>query len=640
MSTPALIARPDIPNNQIFYEEGWVMIQFRYSPALVDAVKLIHGRTWHPAQKCWRVPTGSIREIRKFAEKHNFQTSPEIDAIPDMELSLVPSVEVSGEKFHVHFAYDRDLISKIRDIPTAKWSKEDGCWRVDTAAAQELTEFIRTTSALVNGQALTILKGVKEDYAKIALSSAKDADIEIPTLMGTLRPFQKAGIVYALQARRTFIADEMGLGKTVQAIATLEVAGTFPAVIVCPSILKSNWQREFAKWLPHRSVEVLNGSNGAPRMQWSDVIIINYDILHGWVNCLPEIQALVVDESHYTKSTNARRSKAAIELADKVIDDGIILCLSGTPVLNNSTELIGQLRILKRLPEFGGVKGFRKRYGNNNNLVELNRKLRSTCFIRRRKDDVLSELPPKQWATIYVDGETSVMKEYRQAEDDLIGYLAEKARRLALESGMTSQEAQGAAWIAAMKASAAEHLVAVTALKQLAAKAKMQAADEWIREFLESGKKLVAFGWHRVIVDQIADKFANGQKIQGGMKDEDRQATIDRFQTVEEQKVISCNIKAGGVGLTLTAASDVAFFELGWNPGEMDQAADRCHRIGQRDSVTAWQILTKGTIDEDIAQLIEQKRGVVDAATDGVDDITDKTSILGDLLVRLASRGM
>jgi len=240
-----------------------------------------------------------------------------------------------------------------------------------------------------------------------------------------------------------------------------------------------------------------------------------------------------------------------------------------------------------------------------------------------------------------VEGDSKVMTEYKKAEADIVRYLADLAHMLALESGADTEEAADAAWKKALRARAAEQLVAISTLKQLAAKAKMESAKEWIGNFLANDKKLVVFGWHRDVVDAIADNFSNGVKIQGGLTGEKRQTAVDLFQTEDKQKVIACNIKAAGVGLTLTAASDVLFLEQGWTPADMEQAVDRCHRIGQQDSVTGWLMLTKDTIDEDIAMLIDRKRAIVNRAIDGSDQDDDvEGSMLGDLLVSLAERGL
>ena len=435
------------------------------------------------------------------------------------------------------------------------------------------------------------------------------------------------------------IADEMGLGKTVQALAVLGAANAYPALIVCPASLKLNWQREARKWLPGTTVEILGGTRPGIVPDF-DIAVINYDVLSSWVGHLPPLRALVLDEAHYIKSAGAIRTKAAIQLSDNMTPNGLRVCLTGTPVMNAPGELLTQLRFMQRLDDFGGARDFKDRYGRGKHLSELNRRLRATCFVRRRKTDVLTELPPKRWSEVLVEGDPTIMRDYRKAELDIVTFLAERARQAAEESGATTLEARQAAADQAIRAQAAEHLVAITALKRLAARAKMPAVREWIEDFKASGSKLVAFAHHTEIVNILTTEFADGCAVGGGASNEDRQSAVDRFQSDEGQTVIACSLKAAGVGLTLTAASDVLFVEQGWTPADMDQASDRCHRIGQTDSVTAWNMIAAGTIDEDIAALIANKRMVVDAITDGVTvEGNEPGSILSDLLVRLSHRG-
>lgn len=434
------------------------------------------------------------------------------------------------------------------------------------------------------------------------------------------------------------IADQMGLGKTVQALAVLAATEAFPALIVCPASLKMNWQREAERWIPGRSVQILSGTK--PHRTEADVLILNYDILDGWADAIDGLRAVILDESHYIKNGATIRTKAAIRLSDRLDPEAIRLCLTGTPVVNVPGEIVTQLRFLHRIEEFGGVAEFRNRYQTGKNLPELNRRLRASLMVRRRKDDVLTELPPKRWSSIVVEGDPTIMREYRKAEDDIVFFLAEQARRNAEASGATTEEAKRAAWEQATRAEAAQHLVAVTALKKLAARAKVSAARQWIADFVETGSKLVLFAHHREIVDLLDEEFAHGCSISGDTPILDRQAAVDRFQNVEEQKTIACSLKAAGVGITLTAASDLLFLEQGWTPADMDQASDRCHRFGQTDSVTAWTMICAGTIDEDIASLIASKRIIVDAATDGIEPEGERGSVLGDLLIRLTEKGL
>lgn len=432
------------------------------------------------------------------------------------------------------------------------------------------------------------------------------------------------------------IADEMGLGKSVEAIAILEARNAFPALIVCPASLRLNWQREINRWLPRRTVEVIGGTRPDHGVEWADVIIVNYDVLDAWADDLPTLHGVVLDESHYIKNGATNRTRAAIRISDNSPANAVRLCLTGTPIVNTPSEIVTQLRFLHRIGEFGGVGAFRKRYGTGENLPELNRRLRSSCMLRRRKIDVLTELPPKRWATVTVEGHDGVMRKYREAEADIVNYLADEARRVAQESGATTEESRRAAWERATRIGAAQQLVAIGVLRRLATDAKLLATTAWISDFLTSGSKLVVFAHHRDVVQLLADQFADGCVIAGDTPMAERQLNVDRFQNDDDCRVIVCSMKAAGVGLTLTAASDVLFVEQGWTPADMDQAADRCHRLGQTDSVTAWNLLCADTIDESIARLIEWKRTVVDVATDG----GTSGSVLGDLLVALAEQGL
>lgn len=433
------------------------------------------------------------------------------------------------------------------------------------------------------------------------------------------------------------IADEQGLGKTVQALAILEASNAYPAIVVAPTSVRLNWQREIRNWLPHRTIDIAYGTKGDPKQ--ADITIVGWDTLHAWEPRLSPF-AVVFDEAHLAKNGQARRTQSAVALADRARDNGgYVIALTGTPVLNRVGELVSQLRIIGRLNEFGGARGFKMNYKAPESRPLLNRQLRARCFVRRRKDDVLKELPPKRYAQLLIEGDPAIMRKYRKAEEDIVRYLAQIVQDAAIASGLDTESARKAAGEKALRAQSAQHLVAVTTLKQIAVEAKRHAIDQWLADFTATGKKVVVFGWHRNIVQWVAEAYGDGCRIQGGMPDDEKQACIDKFQNDDTQQVISCSIKAAGVGITLTAASDVLFIEQGWNPADQDQASDRCHRIGQTDSVTVYTALCNETVDEDIYELIQSKRQIVNAITDGTAPDSDQDdSILGELLVRLANR--
>ncbi len=431
------------------------------------------------------------------------------------------------------------------------------------------------------------------------------------------------------------IGDEMGLGKTAQALAVCQALQAETVLIICPSTLRLNWVREIRKVLGRTDVDVLLGTKPRPvRERFS---VIGYDVLYAWAELL-SADVLIMDEVHAVKSWTARRTKAAIQVSDRVrLRGGVVLGLSGTPVLNRPVELGSVLRALGLLDSVGGVNRLAGVGDNPRALVALNSELRRTAYLRRKKADVLTELPEKRWVTLVVDGDSQAMKVYKKAEKDIVRFLAERAKELQASLGASHDDQMKASWEAALRAESAQYLVAITHLRKLALDAKRDAVFAWVEEFKTTGKKLVLFGWHREPLQACAEKFGCKLVI-GGLSDTEKQEAIDDFQDSDGNWLIGCSLKAGGVGITLTQASDVVFLEQGWNPADMDQAVDRCHRIGQRDSVTGWVTICAETIDEDVAELIEIKRKMIGGIVDGVVSGEQEGSVLADLVVRLSQK--
>lgn len=619
--------------NSVTLEGGHLVIRTQYDPELVAQIRQLPQRRWDAKEKVWYVAPKYHREVKNIADNFSIEFSVETENIPTQDTNDV-HITYDTDTFYLTFDYDIVLLEKVRAIPRARYSAIMKAWSAPKESAVEVLQFAEDVEAIVDPSCHEVLEEAKKEAEQVSASRATTSNFEVVGLGGELMPFQKAGVEYAVKVKRTFIADEMGLGKTVQALATIQHLNAYPAVVVTPASLKINWLREGRKWLPGKKIVLLRGRQG--ELPEADVFVVNYDILDYWTLKLRNMKATVFDESHYCKNPKAKRTKAAIMLADRTQE--VVLCLSGTPILNNATELTAQLRILGRLKEFGGAMKFRETFSSTRHLPELNRKLRASMYVRRRKVDVLTELPPKRWSEIVVEPSGEGYKKYREAESDLITYLAQQAHLNAEKAGATTDEAREAALIAAMRAQAAEQLVAVNTLKRLASEAKYSSAIEWIDNFLTSGNKLIVFTWHNDLADRIASHY-KAVKLTGKTPLEDRNTAIDSFQKDADCKVFVSTMKAGGVGITLTAASDVLFLEQGWTPADMDQAADRAHRIGQRDSVTAWNLIAEGTIDEDIRELIAYKRELVDATTDGK-QLEDKQNILTDLLVRLAKRGV
>jgi hypothetical protein len=553
----------------------------------------------------------------------------ELDEQNEPQLTLIPG-------------WDLSPVEAFRKLPESRPFERAGrffdrgrSWKfgvpADPALAEGLQAFVDAHPAVVlepsaREQLDEMLAEHARAQATVALSYAEDAELELE-LGGELHPFQRAGVRYALERRRTFIADEQGLGKTVQALATLEADDAFPAVVVCPASMKLTWEREAHIWLPGRSVALLEGRGEG---EWpkealeAEILVLNYDILDAHFERLAQRvpRALILDESHYVKNARAQRTKAALALAGMLPEGALRLNLTGTPVLNRPEELVSQLRVLGRLKEFGSGARLARRFRNAGSDDRLHWNLRAHCYVRRTKKQVLPQLPAKRHDTVPVL--LSNEAEYRLAEKDVVAWLQ------TLPLDLRTIDAKVAA------ALRAEQLVRLNQLRQLAAAGKMPTALAWIGDFLESGEPLVVFAEHIAIQKELVAHFPHSVHILGSDSQRRRQDAVDAFQDEDGPQLIVCSMRAASQGITLTRASNVAFLELDWTPARHDQAEDRLHRIGQDSAVTAWYLLAPETIDETMATLLERKRTVIDAVTEG--DVREEGPLVDQVVRELRAR--
>lgn len=513
--------------------------------------------------------------------------------------------------------YEIALLPILRDLDGGGWDKGLKCWR----------------AALTPGNVKTLLRqgftfspeAREAVQRRIDLSRQRKqqaaAVLEVPGLKRSLRPFQEEGLRYIeAHSGRALLADEMGLGKTVQALAYLQLHPELrPAVIVCPACVKLNWACEAAAWTADPPALVLEGRK-AEAVDDAPLLIVNYDILPGWVEELRQRRprAVVLDECHYTKNRKAARTKAVKDLCEAVPH---VLALSGTPILSRPIEFYETLALLAPrifgnwwwyINQFCGLSvgyGGAMNTGGASNTDKLHALLKQHVMIRRLKADVLPELPPKSRTKLPLS--ITNRTEYNRAALDFRGWLREHEGR-ELDGGVA--------------------LARLEALRQLSLAGKMAEALAWIRDTLESVEKLVIFTWHREALAELRRQFATiSTSLDGDTPPLQRNACVQRFQQDPDCRLFLGNIKAAGVGITLTAASHVAFLELPWTPGEVVQAEDRLHRIGQGAAVNVWFLLAQGTVDEDIHALLDDKLDTVSGILDGKGA---SLNILPDLLWR------
>ena len=404
-------------------------------------------------------------------------------------------------------------------------------------------------------------------------------------------------------------------GKSLQSISWVWMRReiSIPALVVCPSCLKVNWQREVYKWTGFTKTQILTGLKPTRIHPDVEVAIINYDILDrkdgsGWIEDLKSFgfKTVIADECHAVSNRKAISAKAMRSLSLKVDH---FIAMTGTPILNRPAELYMPLKMVRK-DLFADFMSYALKFANAkqgfwgwdfsgaSNVDELNQLLTSTVMLRRKKEDVLKDLPPKRIATQAIELGESGMKIYGKAMESF-------------RSGNAKNTADA--------------LMELAKLRKATMLGKMAGCLEWIEDFLESGEKLVVFAWHKEALNMLQDalKKYNPVRIDGEVPSDKRMPLVDKFQNDKDCKVFLGQIKAAGVGLTLTAASNVAFVEFHWSPAIMDQASSRCHRIGQTESVTSWYLLGVDTIDEYMAEVLDRKLKIIDALVDGQEVIDD-----------------
>lgn len=527
----------------------------------------------------------------------------------------MPAINViqTGSRFEAHFKFDY----ATKDLVKAAGFRFDGTRKVwytqDPTVAAKVSSPDLAKALNAEAQAKR-----EADAKAIAASSAVSADVAVPFPAGlSARPYQLAGIAYALGRAATLIGDEPGLGKTIQAIGIVNADPSIGRVLViCPASLKLNWRLELVKWLARPlTVGIANG--GFPT---TDVVIVNYEQVAKWRKHIDAFapDLLVVDEVHLTKNPEAQRTKAILGYYDrrskaqtaKPIAAARRVFMTGTPIVNRPIEL---WTLVQALDPNGLGKSWwtyahrycnahRTEYGmdvsGSSNLDELQSKLRAACMVRRLKADVLKELPAKRRQIIVLPAES-----------------AEAKASIAREQGIVPEEYRDAVEALAEVEVGFEDFSRV---RHETALAKVPQVIEHIREALEETDKVVVMAHHLDVVGMVRAAFPDiSVVLTGETPIEQRQEAVSRFQSDPGTRLFVGTIRAAGVGITLTAASRVVFVELDPVPGIMSQAEDRCHRIGQDESVLVQHLVFDGSIDARIAHILVGKQSVLDEAMDG-----------------------
>ncbi|WP_252959100.1 DEAD/DEAH box helicase [Pseudomonas simiae] len=534
-------------------------------------------------------------------------------------------------------------IYDLKDYPKSagfNWSKPLTAWV--TPSFVNVLNLIESLKESEEGYTTTPDFDYQSDIAetelnkRLSASSKTSSQFVVPAPIGLhYLPYQKAGIEYAVAKGNALIADEMGLGKTIQAIGVINFQKSKKILIVCPATLKSNWKRELKKWLVNpelsKSASVLTSKSKIDTHREYAADVINYDILGKQINSLTaqNYDYIIFDESHYLKNPKANRTISALSIPCKNF-----IALTGTPFLNNPYEIFTIAN--KLAPEsFKSYGSFGYRYCSGIfdtkiaphfliNLNELQTKLKEAGMIRRLKKDVLAELPDKIHSVVPMPCDHASLKIAIKGEMAVV----EKAHKLyeGIIKTMSKYDPSHMVYRAAAKDLAdlrGNFLSQLMLVRKISAVAKAPLVAEYIIEAVESQGKVVFFAHHQDVLDLIESTLHKAGlktvRIDGKVPTARRQELVDEFQNGDAQVFIG-SIKACAEGITLTAASTVMFGEMDWTPAKMVQCEDRCHRIGQKDTVNVVNLVIENSIDDFLSSILHNKNIVISKLLDEGDD--------------------
>jgi len=480
---------------------------------------------------------------------------------------------------------------------------EDGSLRFQGAKALLLDHWLSQESDVRFDQAASKLR------TRLRALGTPKAATPTKGFSGELRGYQTEGLGWLRYLQELGIhgclADDMGLGKTVQVLALLwdrQQAQAAPSLVVAPKSLLENWERECHRFTPEMNPMVLSGSDRPKSLEdlpEADLYITSYPLLLrdiDWLRDKP-FDYVILDESQAIKNANTRTFKAC-----RLLRADHRLTMTGTPVENRVEDLCSQLEFLNPGLLPGGAP-------EGEALQRFGESLRP-FLLRRTKEDVASDLPDKIEETLYVDLPPSQRKLYDELRTHYRTSLASSVKN----KGMGRSKIMVLEALLRLR-QAACHPALVRDMKRDPGSAKFDCLEELIQDILPAGHKVLVFSQFTKLLDLFAQRLKKQkidfERLDGRVKH--REPRIRRFQEDPECGVFLISLKAGGVGLNLTAADYVILLDPWWNPAAEAQAIDRAHRIGQTKNVFAYRIVARDSIEEKILELQQQKRGLANA---------------------------
>ncbi|XP_052532477.1 SWI/SNF-related matrix-associated actin-dependent regulator of chromatin subfamily A-like protein 1 isoform X3 [Tympanuchus pallidicinctus] len=653
-------ANPVTKGKCVKHGEDRFQVEVGYNAELIALFKKIPTRKYDPTMKKWNF---SLEDYSSFMEAASQLSSVilaplegenavELSSGPHFSSSGVdmvsllnmcknwkkPSAHVKGKcvlisrsRFEVDIGYSAEVVGVFKQMNSRNYDMKTRKWNF---LLEDYPKLMKVFQNLVSVEVEPLPGTVIQAFAAQIQNSTSqkmdfpDADLSVvdSEIVTSLMPFQREGVNFAvLRNGRLLLADDMGLGKTVQAICIAAYyRKEWPLLVVTPSSVRFTWAEAFHRWLPSLRPGSTNVIvTGKDSLTASLINIISFDLLSKMDKQLKStFQVVIIDESHYLKNIKTARCRAAMALLKAARR---VILLSGTPAMSRPAELYTQIAAVQPgfFPQFHtfGLRYCDAKkmpwgwdYSGSSNLAELKILLEESIMIRRLKSDVLSQLPAKQRKMVVVAPEGINAKTKAM--------LAAEAKKMAKGYESKQQEKE-----------------ALLLFYNRTAEAKIHSVIEYILELLESGKdKFLVFAHHKVMLDAIVEELEKKHfdyiRIDGSTPSAERQSLCQKFQFSEKQAVAVLSLTAANMGLTLSAADLVVFAELFWNPGVqilegmgagcclesswggdvLIQAEDRAHRIGQTSSVNVHYLVARGTADDFLWPMIQEKIKVLGEA--------------------------
>ncbi|XP_055680617.1 SWI/SNF-related matrix-associated actin-dependent regulator of chromatin subfamily A-like protein 1 [Lutzomyia longipalpis] len=594
--------------------------QFYGSPAGSSGAGILGNQKNLPGKPDNKAKQQPLKDNRIFSQPY---TNKRDNVIPEKKKEVVPLAlrtvckcsMVSEDRFGVAISrFDDKITDAFRELPTRNFNRETKLWSFHVKDYEDFMKIMNKMQELVCVEELPafIVKLFvrKKEEQRLDMSFLSSIN---PKLAGCLVDFQKEGVRFAIEKQgRCIIADEMGLGKTYQAIAVADFyRDDWPILICTTSSTKEVWAVKLQELLSRVSTTDIHMMDSTQTyLPNAAVYIATYTMMEKTTEQIAEKNCgiIIMDESHYLKNSKSKCTKAAMVLAKNARR---VILLTGTPALSRPNELFSQLQMCDK--SMFSYREYTKRYcdgkegrfgwdaSGKSNLTELNVLLTKKFMIRRTKGDVVKEISDKSRELIILDDALITRKD---TFDDMTNVYGQSSGRKREEILL--------------------NFYSETAV------AKVKAVCSYIKKVLKEQQKFIVFAYHRVMLEELSkcldELNVSHIRIDGSTRSDVRHTMVQMFQTKPQYRVAVLSLKACNEGITLTAAQLVIFAELYWNPSTLAQGESRSHRIGQDGNVVVRYLLAKGTADDIIWQMINQKQNVLNKAGIGNEDFSNVAS--------------